>query len=390
MQHLSKYLFQLIMFVGPGVHAQQKVPDIQWKSAAQLPAMSSTSYQRGVAGGASGFAGDLFVLAGGANFPSDMPWNGGKKKYYDDVLLFKRSGDILTPIVSSSSLPFALAYGASCSVPGGVVILGGETEHGLTDKTLLIKNSGGVINVDTLPSIPYAMANGSAVYDDHFIYYAGGETNSTASDKLLRLDVNNLHLGWKEMASIPHAVSHFIFSVQFSREGKSLFIMGGRKKNQNTPSDFFSESYRYSIDSDKWTKVCSIPVALAAGTGSPVGKRWVFLFGGDEGKTFRKTEQLIFSIAREKDAEKAKELVAAKAKLQSGHPGFSNQVWAYDTYEDKWQRAGYIPFPAPVTTVAVKWNNEIFIPSGEIKAGIRTPEIISARIIDKQHQTSFK
>lgn len=390
MNHLSKYLFQLIMCVSQGVHAQHKVPDIQWKSAAQLPAMSSTSYARGVAGGAAGITDDLFIFAGGANFPGEMPWNGGKKKYYDDIWLFSRSGNSLVPVLKKFSLPYAMAYGASCTTPYGLVILGGETENGLIEKALMVKYVGDSIDIDTLPSLPFAVANGTALCEGHFIYYAGGETTSGVSAALLRLDLKNINEGWKELSPLPHPVSHFVLTIQHTQKGKRLFAMGGRKKNNGIPSDFYAESFQYNIDSDRWSRISSIPVPLAAGTSAAVGKRWIFLFGGDEGKTFRKTEQLIFSIADQKDPFVAKALVSEKATLQSNHPGFSNQVWAYDTYEDKWHRAGYISFPVPVTTVAVSWDDYVFIPSGEIKAGVRSPEIISARIINKKNQTSYK
>jgi hypothetical protein len=31
----------------------------------------------------------------------------------------------------------------------------------------------------------------------------------------------------------------------------------------------------------------------------------------------------------------------------------------------------------------VKWNGDIFIPSGEIKPGRRTPEILMGKMVDK-------
>lgn len=35
-----------------------------------------------------------------------------------------------------------------------------------------------------------------------------------------------------------------------------------------------------------------------------------------------------------------------------------------------------LSFPAQVTTTAVKWGNEIVISTGEIKPGIRTPDVV--------------
>jgi N-acetylneuraminic acid mutarotase len=55
-------------------------------------------------------------------------------------------------------------------------------------------------------------------------------------------------------------------------------------------------------------------------------------------------------------------------------------VLLYDTRKDEWKAAGCISYDSPVTTTAVKWNNKIIIPGGEIKAGVRTPQILSAKI----------
>jgi N-acetylneuraminic acid mutarotase len=89
---------------------------------------------------------------------------------------------------------------------------------------------------------------------------------------------------------------------------------------------------------------------------------------------------LIFAINKEKDETRRKELDVEKIKLQSTHPGFCKQVLLYDTRKDEWKAAGCISYDSPVTTTAVKWNNKIIIPGGEIKAGVRTPQILSAKI----------
>ncbi|MGH2643397.1 MAG: hypothetical protein ACRDE2_05580, partial [Chitinophagaceae bacterium] len=60
--------------------------------------------------------------------------------------------------------------------------------------------------------------------------------------------------------------------------------------------------------------------------------------------------------------------------------GYSGTVLAYNTHNNTWMAIDSIPFPGQVTTTAVKWDNEIFIPCGEIKAGVRTPHIIVGKV----------
>ena len=52
----------------------------------------------------------------------------------------------------------------------------------------------------------------------------------------------------------------------------------------------------------------------------------------------------------------------------------------YDIDSDEWSIIGSIPFDVPVTTTAVPWGRDIIIPSGEIRAGVRTANILRARI----------
>ena len=92
-------------------------------------------------------------------------------------------------------------------------------------------------------------------------------------------------------------------------------------------------------------------------------------------------EQTISNINLEKEQFKKGNLISIKNKLLESHPGFSNEILLYNTQKNIWLSNGFIPFNASVTTNLVQWGDEIIIPSGEIKAGVRTPRIISAKII---------
>jgi N-acetylneuraminic acid mutarotase len=64
----------------------------------------------------------------------------------------------------------------------------------------------------------------------------------------------------------------------------------------------------------------------------------------------------------------------------AAHPGFSKDVLLYNVQTNKWSKIGTIPFDSPVTTTAFKWGKRIYIPSGEIRAGVRTPHILAVDI----------
>jgi N-acetylneuraminic acid mutarotase len=66
--------------------------------------------------------------------------------------------------------------------------------------------------------------------------------------------------------------------------------------------------------------------------------------------------------------------------LQASHPGFSKEILLYNTIKDEWTANGIIPYETPVTTTAFLFGNEVLLPCGEIKAGVRTPSILAAKL----------
>jgi N-acetylneuraminic acid mutarotase len=58
----------------------------------------------------------------------------------------------------------------------------------------------------------------------------------------------------------------------------------------------------------------------------------------------------------------------------AAHPGFPGETWAYDPAADAWRAAGRMPRPT-VTVPVVEWEGRHVIPSGELRPGVRTPEV---------------
>jgi N-acetylneuraminate epimerase len=56
-------------------------------------------------------------------------------------------------------------------------------------------------------------------------------------------------------------------------------------------------------------------------------------------------------------------------------------VLLYNTLENTWTKIGELPFAAHVTTTAVKWGDDVVISNGEVKPGIRTPDVMLGRIL---------
>ena len=70
---------------------EQEANRIVWSELSQLPP-SETGKHLGVAGAFAGVHHDVLIIAGGANFSSGMPWEGGKKVYNDAIYVLQKSG----------------------------------------------------------------------------------------------------------------------------------------------------------------------------------------------------------------------------------------------------------------------------------------------------------
>ena len=358
-----------------------EVNSIQWKIAGSLPATNGQQETLGVAGPIGGVHNDVLIIAGGANFPDGMPWLSGKKKYNDDVYVMKKKKDSLVHY-KTFKLPFSIAYAATCSTPQGVLSVGGENENGIIDKAFFLQWNAAAdnINIKQLPSLPAAVTNAAVVFNNNKIYLAGGESTNDVSNQFLVLDLNDSHAGWKKLPSLPKPISNTVMLVQSKSVDDCIYIIGGRKKNPGGVSDLYSSTLQFDLKTKQWSEKKSLPYALSAGTGIVISSNSIVLFGGDAGETFHKTEALIAAVNKETNEEKKKMLNEEKINLQSTHPGFCRQVLLYNTRKDKWKAFECIPFAAPVTTTAIQWNGEVIIPSGEMKAGVRTPQILLGKI----------
>jgi N-acetylneuraminic acid mutarotase len=356
--------------------------NVDWSELVPLPPPAPGAVQHGVAGPFAGLHGNTLIVAGGANFPDTMPWHGGKKLYHNEIYLLNLppGASSWKTVMGDEGLPGPVAYGASASVSAGVVCMGGETESGLTDEVYIISVAGGKPLITPLPSLPEPLSGAAAVSEGSVVFIAGGVSPSGSSKSLWKLDTENIGAGWQRLADLPLPL---INSVMATPSGKEpfLWLLGGRTRGEGDDTSIIRpEIFRYSIADDRWTSEGELidggeTVNLAAGTGASVNGKHIALFGGNDGSVFNRVESILSEMAREDDPVRREELRKEYIALQESHPGFSRSVILFDTETGKSFRAGEIPGPAQVTTTAVVTPWGIVIPSGEIKPGIRTPEV---------------
>ncbi|TAM94373.1 MAG: hypothetical protein EPN39_17570 [Chitinophagaceae bacterium] len=349
-----------------------------WSIAGNIPGNSNGQPSLGLAGPIAGISNNVLIIGGGANFPDGMPWEGGEKEYYNNIYFYRRQGDSLVNIKEHWKLPYNLAYSANCSTSKGIVAAGGENESGPLSKVLLINwnESTRKPEISYLPDLPRPYTDGAVAVNKDEVYFAGGLNTEGVSNQFYVLNLDDWTAGWRTLPELPKPVSHSVLYVQSNGHDTCIYLVGGRREIKDSISDLYNEVYQFDLRTKQWSQKASLPYALSAHTGISWGDSDLLVFSGDEGKTFHATEILLMKLAKEKDPDKKKLLIAEKNALQKSHPGYNGNVLLYNTHSDRWIKTDSIPFSGQVTTTAIKWNNDIIIPCGEIKAGVRTPDII--------------
>lgn len=351
-----------------------------WRVAGRVPPLAGQEKAIGLAGPLAGVSNGVLLLGGGANFPDGYPWRGGKKKYYDEGFIYGFSGEHSLRLLKRFRLPDTLAYAASVSTPQGVVVAGGENDKGAVTDVFIVQwmPDADTVAIRPLAGLPQPLANAGITVRENTVYLAGGENAQGSSSGLYALDISRPGAQWKTLPDLPYAVSHAVVTIA-GKEEPGLYVLGGRKKNPNGISDLYDAVWRFDLRTENWQQLPSLPYSLCAGTGLTVQGDAIYLFGGDKGETFHRTEELIAAIRATTDPAQQQQLIQSKNTLQESHPGFSNEVLVYRLSGNNWSVAGHIPFDTPVTTTAVDWNGMVILPSGEIRAGVRTDQILSLR-----------
>ncbi|GGM95809.1 sodium:solute symporter [Dyadobacter beijingensis] len=383
------------MWPGTAFARENRANDIRWSVAAQLPPPAPGQAHPGVAGAFAGWHNGVLLIAGGANFPGGMPWEGGKKAYHDEVYVLQKSGGSIQWVIPSAGrfLNKMAAYGASVSLPQGVVCVGGENAFGASKNVFLMQwdEAKRQVRFKPLPELPVPLANAGAAAIGNVVYVAGGESGGKPSSGFFALDLSRNPAQWQTLPALPEALSHAVVVAQGNGKSPHVYVMGGRSAQATGISNLHGSNYCYDPAERQWKTKAPIgdgthTTALSAGTGVPSGASYILLIGGDKGHVFHQIETLNARIAEEADPDAKARLQAEKVALLTAHKGFSKDVYLYNTITDVWARIGGLPGAGQVTTTAVKAGEDIFIPSGEIRPGVRTPAVTRGVV---RNQASF-
>ncbi|MEM9478397.1 MAG: sodium/solute symporter [Verrucomicrobiota bacterium] len=347
---------------------------VEWDNLPPIPD------EHGFAGPFAGIIAEHLIVAGGANFPEKPPWENGTKVWHDRVFVFSFNSEKWT--TSPVRLPSALGYGVSLSLPDrqSIAMLGGsDQENNPTSSAFELRLIEGNIETTPLPPLPVPLAESSGVELDNQLYIFSGRTTEGTARMGFRLDLNQPSPFW-EIIPWPATARGRVHSAAGVFEGK-IYVVGGRDQmSEGKPEhpddrmelyerDFLRDTWRLDPETLDWTRLADLPHGLSAAPQGivPAGNSHLLVLGGVNVKFL-------------------KEQLAARPELNGQgheHPGFPKTIWAYHTITDTWTAVGELSTDvfAPVTVPVVPMASDSFlIPSGEIKPGVRTTQIVRGEV----------
>jgi len=379
----SLILTIFIMSATVGFSQKTKITNVEWKKAAQLQ-NADGSLSLGFAGPINGVSNSALIVAGGANFQDKMPWEGGKKHYSDEIHVLEKTGDDFHWNKKvTNTLPEPIAYPGNTTTNKGIVYVGGENENGLSNKAFILNWNADKNKVETksLPDFPLAITNIALTHSGNIVYAIGGDEAKQSSDLVFSIDLNAEKPEWKSLTKLPFALANSVSVIQ----NDTIYVIGGRTKTPSGISDLHNITLAFDLKKETWETRANIcdgkeTTNFSAGAGVAVGNEYILILGGDNGTTFHKIETFLSQIAKASSEEEKAKLIAEKNILNTTHKGFYNAILLYNTHTNKWSKIGELPFLAQVTTTATIWDDKIVLSNGEIKPGIRTPDVMLGTI----------
>ena len=382
---LDKYFLIFFIFLMTKISKAQSFDctHLEWSTAAEL--MNGSRASIGFAGMAAGVSNDMLLLAGGANFPEKLPFLGGKKHFSDNIYVLEKEGNNFKWNEKNKiKLPISIAYSGYATTDRGLVIVGGDNAQGVCSKSFLLQwnKKKQMVDIKPLQDLPLALTAPAATAVKSTVYVACGDEVANSSDRFFALDLSNKNPKWTELPKAPKALAN---ASLINIQDKRLYLIGGRTKTSKGISDLHNSVYYFDLEKKKWIQVADIfdgdkATPFTATAAFAINNRFILLSGGDKGDVFHRIENYFYEMAHEKSDIEKQKLLAEKNELVMHHQGFSTDVLVYDTKEDKWSKIGAMPYAAQVTTGAVKWNDDLFICSGEIRPGVRSPKIIKIKV----------
>lgn len=377
---LSLIVFWYITFamVTTSVAQEQLPTQVEHTILPELPSLTPQTQSIGYAGMLGGVYQQHIIAGGGANFPDQMPWEGGQKKWHDQIFIYG-NGQWKT---SSKKLPKPLAYAANVSTNSGIYAIGGSNKNGPSRSTLILKYD--VIQKDVTlekgPDLPQPITNAAAVQHEGYIYLIGGSDAEGSTNLFYRLRLES-GSKWEKLPDFPgNPRSLHSAVIQDDSFSKKIYVIGGRSEYTGNKSQALSSFLSYDLNQGSWKEEGDVVIdgkarVLMGAAAERSGSMHILVYGGSDEILFDRIEKLSLAADEATNDSLKAALTSQKNEIFKNHPGFQHEILAYNTMTDVWFAYDSLDIDIPITTLSFEANDQFYIASGEVAPGVRTPMV---------------
>ncbi|MGH6760819.1 MAG: N-acetylneuraminate epimerase [Phyllobacterium sp.] len=233
-------------------------------------------------------------------------------------------------------------------------------------------STGATMAAETWPDLPVAVKNGVAARVGDMAYVGLG----SAGTDFYALDLTDPAKGWVKRAAFTGPATN---GAAVAVSGKTILAFSGNGKADAAARSpiIFDTVYAYDTESDTWSKLdTQTPVGLSGAKAATLGDGRIAIVGGYNKELFDKYLADVGAINKDTDPEGFRKLVDSYMGMQPKNYRWNDKVLVYDPAGNSWGTLGDNPFlPNCDPALVVQGENRFMVVSGEIKPGLRTPEV---------------
>ena len=333
-------------------------------------------YEKGVSACFCGVLNGWLYVSGGCNFPEKPVAEGGEKRYYQAIYAARLGQEPRLAWRKVGELPAPAAYGVSVVYENSLLFIGGNNAKGSLTTVIRLRGElkngtnneadAADVTIDSLPSLPHALDNMAGVAVGRKVFVLGGNCDGKASRRVWSLDMTCLENGWTEETEMPGIAR--VQPVAAQLENGGLAVWGGFAPKTETHAAELALGGLLLTEKGEWSPLAApvdeqneeVFLGGAAAIGLPSGD--VLAVGGVNKEVF----------------------LAALNRLPEGYLTHAPEWYRFNRrallYKNgSWHELLQDPCLARAGCALAYHNGWVYVVGGELKPGIRTPEIVRVR-----------
>ena len=348
--------------------------------------------QKGVSASYAALIDDNLLVAGGCNFPDKLGVEGGKKVFYDEILLFNKTQNQWQTI---GKLPEAAAYGVSVAIPDGYLWIGGQTAtNSLANCYKVQYSKEKALTLTSFPALPEPLDNFSGASVGSKVFVAGGNASGKASNKVFYINTAT-DKEWKQLPDFPGdaRVQPVLAAIEKDND-TLLYVLGGFFGGDATKTPTMGEKVlAFSLKQQQWHEVALQEnpnkeiFSLTGATALAIDNRYIACFGGVNHSLFINTITDLYhlgkdtSLTDEQRKQKNYDYMSHYMTQPIAYYKFNQECYLFDTHTKQWSVLNTQPDFARAGATLVGTPSEFYLIQGELKPGVRSPKTYKLKIL---------